>query len=221
MDENGEGGPGESGESRRPNPGWRLSRPDGNPDEITYHYDRERRLRKAPDAVRELYHPTEKPRRMGPFRIGPGSRMQLATMLVVLIVSGVALFITITNKDEGTYDLRGNRVTVQAIRLPEEGMVIVAIAKTIPKSSPLWNRRPTGVPYFGTVGIEVSPFLPAEAAIGEPAPQGDPEETFFLRVNFTEANPEFFRFTVPFESQALKLVFRAAELQLAVNVAVE
>ena len=57
----------DSGEKRRPNANYRLSKENANTDEITYYYNREARLAKAPQSVRDLYN-EDPPKRAGLFR---------------------------------------------------------------------------------------------------------------------------------------------------------
>ncbi|MCL2191639.1 MAG: hypothetical protein FWB79_06605, partial [Treponema sp.] len=75
-----------SGDKKRPNANYRLSKTGGAySSEITYHYDRDRRLEKAPKSVQDLYYREDPPRRSGLFRNVPGGKIQLFTMVVILL----------------------------------------------------------------------------------------------------------------------------------------
>ena len=199
-------------EKKRPNANYKLSKTNDNPKEITYHYSRDRRLEKAPQSVQDLYYKEEQPRR-GLLKIASGGKVQLFTMIAILLVSVLALVVTILGREGDTYDLEGNRITVQAIRYEE--MVIMALRKTIPSRRQFLSLRPVRPPYMGIVSIEV---LPVSAPLEYTPLFGN---MFFHRVTFTEESPEFFRFTVPFDSDELELVLRTENKDLYVRVMVE
>ena len=201
------------GDRKRPNANYRLSKEKTNPkpDEIVYHYNRDRRLEKAPQSVQDLYYKEEQPRR-GLFRGFSSGRIQLFTMIAILLVSTLALVTTILGRNDETHDLDGNLLTVQAIRY--ESMVIVAIGKTTRPARQFLRLRPIRPAYTGPVNIEVWPASHTEQML----PFGN---LFFHMVNFTEESPEFFRFTVPFDADGLELAFRTESRDLYVMVAVE
>jgi len=203
------------GERKRPNAGYRLSktREDLRPDEIVYHYDRERRLEKAPKAVRDLYCAEDPPRRSGLIRAG--GRAQLFTMIAILLVSILALAATLLGRDADARDIGGNRVTIQAIRY--DGMIIMALAKTAPSARQFLSLRRVRRPHVGPVAIEVFPIQPPEiAAMGLP-----PQPSFYHSAVFTEESPEFFRFALPFDAEELGLAFRADGWEALARVRVE
>jgi len=196
-------------ERKRPNANYSLSKTDARPDEIRYHYDRDRRLEKAPKSVRELYYKKEdeQPRRIGMFRLAPlGGRFQVVLMVFILLISLMALITTLIGRDDDTHDFEGNRITVQAIRY--EQMVIMALRK-IHGTAPVFALRPARALHVGEVDIEVSPAGAPSANVS------------FHRVTFTEESPEFFRFVVPFDSDELELVFATEGRTLSVRVRVE
>jgi len=197
---------------KRPNANYQLSKTNVKPHEITYHYSRDRRLEKAPQSVQDLYYKEEPPRR-GLLKIAAGGKVQLFTMIAILMVSVLALVVTILGREGDTHDLEGNRVTVQAIRYEE--MIIVALGKTVPNRRQFLSLRPVRQPYTGVVSIEVLPMPPPAdytSLFGS---------IFFHRINFTEESPEFFRFTVPFDSDELEIVLRTETRDLYARVMVE
>jgi len=202
-----------AGDRKRPNANYKLSKTGGAySNEITYHYDRDRRLEKAPKSVQDLYYREDPPRRSGLFRKAPGGKIQVFTMIVILMISTMALVITIIGRDGDTHELEGNRVTVQAIRYEE--MVIMALRKTTGPTRTFLGLRPGRPAYTGAVNIEISPVTYLELT----SPFGN---IFFHMVNFTEESPEFFRFTVPFDTDELELVFRTENRETSVRVRVE
>jgi len=206
-DENGSGGDGGE-KAKRPNANYRLSRTNENPkpEDIVHRYDRERRLEKAPQSVRDLYLQTEARPRRGLFR-GAGGRTQIFTMIAILLVSVFALVSTILGRDGQTHLLDGNRISVQAIRY--ESMVIMALRKTEGGPRPPFSFGPRRAAYTGPVGVEIRPS------------PGESGSVFFHRIDFTGESPEFFRFTVPFDAPELLVVLEAGNSSASATVVVE
>ena len=240
-------------ERKRPNANYRLSKTKTNPDEIVYHYDRERRLENAPQAVRDLYTQAEqkRPKFLG---MNVGNRFQVIMMVFILVICAMALAATLAGRNKDASKFGGNTLVIQALRLtdeetevdppqedvlsseealpsadasflsetaspsgtvplgsePPESMVIVAIDKTVRNTGFLWNRKPAANFYTGQVDVEI---LPADAAAGK-AP-------FMQRLRFAAVSPQFFRFTVPFDSDELDIVLKAEGLDLSVKVPVK
>jgi len=197
--------------SKRPNANYNLSKTNDNPrpEEIVYHYDRDRRLEKAPQAVQDLYYKKDEPARRGLFRPS-GGRIQLFTMIIILMVCLMALVVTLIGRDGDSHEFEGNQLAVQAIRYGD--LVIVALRKTVRTTRPFLNFRPAPAPYTGTVSVEVSPVPLVEQA---------PAAVSFQMLNFTGESPEFFRFAVPFDSDELDLVFRTENRTLSLRARVE
>ncbi|MCL2558457.1 MAG: hypothetical protein FWE09_08255 [Treponema sp.] len=182
----------EQAEKKRPNAGYRLTREsdEPGPQGIVSHYDRDRRLEKAPQAVRDMYYGAEHgPRKRSVF----GGKIQLFTMVAILIVCGMALAATLLGRGEGAVELAGNTVAIQAIRF--EGTVIVALRKTArPGGGFLSFLRRAGAPYEGPVRIEARAI---------PEENGAPS---FHMVRFTAEATEAFSFALPFDAQEIELV---------------
>ena len=201
----------EKGQRARPNAGRRLSRPDGGaiPEAPVFHYDRGRRLEKAPESVRGLYEEGEPPRRPAFARAVPGGKIQLFTMLAILLVSVMALVVTVMGRDD-SLDLAGNRVTVQAIRY--DGLTIVSLGKTARTERRFLSLRAPRPPFAGPVYVEARPVW-ADADPGAGAS--------FHSVVFTERRREFFSFSVPFDAGRVEIALRAGDAELRVEVEVE
>jgi len=191
-------------ERKRPNANYRLSKESADPDEIVYHYDRERRLEKAPQSVRDLYKDSP-PRRFS--LLGPlvGSKPRAMLFATIMIASLLIIAISFLNLASDTYDFDGNRLTVQAILF--EDIVIVALKKSV-GSGPLarMNR-----PYTGAVNIGVAPAMKAGEA-------GEQEDVFYNRIFFSAAPKESYSFAVPFNSGELLLVFQSEKKTLSVKI---
>ncbi|MCL2600689.1 MAG: hypothetical protein FWD88_05870, partial [Treponema sp.] len=95
-------------EKKRPNANYRLSKTNANPrpEEITYHYDRDRRLEKAPQAVQDLYYKKQEPTRRGLFRgASQGGKFQMMLMVFILVICLVTLITVLVGRDGDTHDL--------------------------------------------------------------------------------------------------------------------
>jgi len=192
-------------EKKRPNANYQLSKANANPEEITYHYNRERRLAKAPKAVRDLYDEEKKPKqRFSLFRPLTGSKQHATMFYSIIVACLLILAISFLGIVGDTFDLDGNRLTVQAIRYEET--VIVALRKTVRKGALALLSKP----YNGAVNIAVAP-----AAKTGQQPRDD---IFFHRIFFTAEPQEFYRFALPFDSEELVLVFQTEKKTLDVRV---
>jgi len=193
----------DNGEKKRPNANYRLSKESANPDEIVYHYNRERRLAKAPQAVRDLYK--EKPKkRFGVFGPLVNTKPKLMMFGSIVVICIMLLVISFMGLVGDTYDFDGNRLTVQAIDF--EGTIIIVLKKTIRKDA---IARLSG-PYNGAVNIAVAPAAKA----GQPPPQ----DIFYHRIFFTADQEELYRFAIPFEAEELLLVFQTEKKTLDVRI---
>jgi len=201
-------------EARRPNARYNLSRPDEpdreiDPAEIVYHYDRERRLEKAPDSVRDLYYQKAEPqpRRLRLLPAGPGGKFQLLTMIAILLVCAMALAITLLTGDSGDFVFEGNRVALRALR--HDGAIIVSLRKTYGAPGRFLGFGRRSVPFEGPVYIEVlEPGTPIENAS-------------FHRAVFTAAAIETFTFAVPFDTDELYVMLTAGDATTLARIAVE
>jgi hypothetical protein len=186
----------------RPNAHYRLSNENANPDEIVYHYNRDRRLEKAPQAVRDMYR-TVPPRRFGFFRSLVDNKPKIAMLITIFILCAMIFIMSTLGVIGDTYSLDGNQLKVEAIEY--EGTVIVSLRKTIPRNTIMRSRS-----YTGAVDIAV---LPAGSI--------EPENAFFHRIFFTVEQTEHYRFAIPFEAGDLMFVFQTEKRTLNVKVTPE
>ena len=190
---------------KRPNANYRLSKENTNPEEITYHYNRERRLEKAPQAVRDLYKERPKQRfgLLGPLISTKPRLMMFGTIVVFCIIILLISFLGLVGN---TYNFDGNHLTVQAINF--EGTIIITLKKTVRKD--IFARL--SKPYNGAVNIAVSPVLKTDEVMGM-------QDIFYNRIFFTAEPEELYRFSVPFDpSESLLLVFESEKKTLNVKV---
>ena len=189
----------DGGEKRRPNAHYRLSKENANEDEITYYYNRENRLAKAPQSVQDLYN-EEPPRRSGLFRSLIDTKAKKLTFASIVVIILMFLMISVLGLTSDSEDIEGNRISAQAIRY--EGTVIVTIKKTIKKN--IIGRTVSA--YTGAVNIAVT------------IPHITPQDIFYHKIFFTLEPQEMYRFTVPFDSQEMTLVIQTEKRTVTMKV---
>jgi hypothetical protein len=196
-------------EKKRPNANYPLSGQNIDENNLVFHYNRERRLAKAPQAVRDMYNKPQSPYRFNLFRPLVSTK-PLAMMFGSIIIACILILIVSALGLAGSsYNLDGTRVSLQAIQY--EGAVIVVVKKTIPKD--ILTRFSSAAPYSGAVDIAVQPVI-------RTADQ-EPQAVFHHRIFFTLEPEEIYRFSVPFDTKELALVFKTEQKTLGVAVKVE
>jgi hypothetical protein len=182
-------------EKQRPNAKYRLSNENANPEGFTYYYSRERRLAKAPQAVRDLYN-DEPPKRGGLLRSLLNSKPKVMMFASIVIMCVAILFLSTFGYTGSAYELDGSKLAVQAVKY--EGVVIVAVRKTINKN--FVSRFSS--PYTGAVSVAVT--------------AGDtlPENVFYHTIFFTLESNEQYRFSVPFDADELTFFFQTEKKAL-------
>ena len=186
----------------RPNANYKLSKPDRavNPEEeekLTFYYDRERRLAKAPQAVKDLY--TEKKQyRFNLLRPLVADKPRAILFFTILIICASIIILSILGYFDNSYSLDGNKIEITGAKY--EGITIVVLKKTLKKGSLS--------AYSGAVDIAVSP-----AASGE-----DGElPVFYHRVFFSMEPLEEYRMAVPFDSPELMMVLQTEKNTLNIR----
>lgn len=196
----------------RPNANYQLSKQNPGKDELVFYYNRERRLAKAPQAVKDLYR-EEKPKRFGFLAPLLGSKPRAMMFGSIVLICVTMLILSVLGYTSDSYDLEGNQVAVQAIRY--EGTVIVALKKTVKKNALF---RSAGA-YAGAVNIAA---FPAKANSGQdPSPSDELTEVppvFIHRLFFTLEPQEDYRFAVPFDAEALALVLQTEKKTLSITI---
>jgi hypothetical protein len=197
-------------EKKRPNARYKLSSENANEEGIVFHYNRERRLAKAPQIVRDLYK-AEPPRRFNLLRPLVATKPLAMMFASVVIASILILVVSILGLAGSSYNLDGNRLSLQAVQY--EGAIIVVVRKTIPQGA-FARFSAAASPYTGAVDIAVQPVI--KAAAGQ-----EPEAVFYHKIFFTLEPEETYRFSVPFDSNTLALVFKTEQKTLGVTVKAE
>ena len=193
-------------EKQRPNANYRLSNENTTGEEIVYHYNRDRRLAKAPKSVQDLYK--EGPRRKsGFFRSLVGTKPKAMLFSTIMIVSVMIVLISVFGLASDTHELEGNTLSIQGIRY--EDLVIISIKKTLKKDTPLQRGRA----YTGAVNIGISPVIKS----GQEQNMGA-GDIFFHKIFFTNESVENYSFAVPFDQEELALVFQTEKKTLSLTI---
>ena len=191
-------------EKKRPNAKYKLSNENVQGAEIVYHYNRGRRLEKAPQSVRDLYK--EQPRRrFGLLHTLIGNRpgaMLFGTIIFLCILMLLFSYFGFTGDSR---ELDGNIISVSGKNY--EGTVIIEVKKKPRKDK--FARRIN--PYTGAVNIAV--FPPAKS--GQEQNQYD---IFYHKIFFTNEPEEHYRFSVPFEQSELALIFQTEKKTLSLTI---
>ncbi|MDR2717848.1 MAG: hypothetical protein LBB89_07290 [Treponema sp.] len=197
-------------EKKRPNANYQLSNKNINEEQLVFHYNRERRLAKAPQIVRDLYK-AEPPRRFSLLRPLISTK-PLAMMFGSIVVTSILILVVSALGLAGnSHNLDGNRLSLQAIQY--EGAVIVVVKKTLPKGV-LARFSSTTTAYTGAVDIAVQPVIKA-------AVEQEPQAVFYHKIFFTLEPEEIYRFSVPFESGELAIVFKTEQKTIGVTLKAE
>jgi hypothetical protein len=198
-------------EKKRPNANYKLSGQSVDENNLVFHYSRERRLAKAPQAVRDMYNKSQQPHRFNLIR--PLVRTKPLAMMFasIIIICVFILVISALGLAGSSYNLDGNRVSIQAIQY--EGATIVAVKKTIPKDI-ISRLSSAAAPYTGAVDIAVQPIMKTDA-------DQNPQAVFYHKIFFTFEPEEIYRFSVPFDTKELAVVFQTEQKTLGVTVKAE
>jgi len=186
----------------RPNANYQLSNTnnavnaDGE-EKLTFYYNRERRLAKAPQDVKDLY--AEKPKRgFNLLRPLIADKPRAMLFLTIVILCAAIFLMSLLGYFNNSYSLEGNKIEIAGTKF--EGITIVVIKKTVKNNN-------AGA-YSGAVDIAVSPAV-----------SGESEEypAFYHRVFFTLEPVEEYRFSVPYDSADLLMVLQTEKNSLKLS----
>ena len=186
-------------QKQRPNANYKLSKPDytGNEpipqEDLTFYYNRERRLARAPQSVRELYT-NVKPRRFGFFSSLVSTKPKLFLFLTILLLCVTILVLSFTGHLGRSYILEGNQLLITGVR--HQGATVLTINKSIRGE----NIRNV---HTGAVDVAVAPVT-----------EDDDFPVFFHRLFFTLEPEEEYSFVVPFDAPELVMILQTARSTL-------
>ncbi|MDR2953224.1 MAG: hypothetical protein LBU82_08290 [Treponema sp.] len=188
--------------AERPNANYRLSKGEsGNladEENLQFHYKREERLAKAPQAVRELYA-EKKPARFSLFRPFASNKPMPMLFLTILALCATLIVLSKTGALEKAHSLDGAKIEITGTRF--EGTAIIVVRKTLKKEN--------SALYTGAVDVAVSP---AVKSMEEEYP------VFYHRIFFSAAREEEYRFAVPFDSEELAMVLQTEKSSLKIKL---
>jgi len=198
-------------EKKRPNANYPLSGQNVDENNLVFHYSREHRLAKAPQAVRDMYNKPQQPHRFNLIR--PLVRTKPLAMMFasIIIICIFMLVISALGLAGSSYNLDGTRVSLQAIQY--EGAAIVVVKKTIPKDI-VSRFSSAAAPYSGAVEIAVQPVIKTAA-------DQESQTVFYHKIFFTLEPEEVYRFSVPFDAKEFAIVLQTEKKELRVTVKAE
>jgi hypothetical protein len=194
-------------EKKRPNANYKLSGENVRNDNMVFYYNRENRLAKAPQAVRDLYKEQPK-QKFSLFRPLLSSKPLTLMFISIVILCLVILAVSNMGLLGDSYVLDGNQLSVRAVKF--EGTIIVMVDKTIKKNgmARFFDSDPA---YTGPVDIAVQPLIKNDVFF-------EPDDIFLHRIFFTLEPQEYYRFSIPFFTEELALVFKSEKGTLTLTV---
>jgi hypothetical protein len=190
----------ETGNIQRPNAKYKLSKGDNaditREEELTFHYNRERRLAKASQAVRDLYK-EQKFNRFNLIRPLIADKPRATIFFSIIILCTAILLLSVLGYFDKFYKLEGNKLEISGTVF--EGTTIITVKKII-------NSRLSV--YTGAVDVAVSP----------PVETDEQYPVFYHRLFFTFEPEEEYHFAVPFDSTELLLVFQTEKSSLKIKL---
>jgi hypothetical protein len=195
----------DNNEKKRPNAKYKLSNEKPNTDNIVYHYNRESRLEKAPQAVRDLYK--EQPRRrFGLFHALVGTKPGAMLFGTIMFLCALMLAFSYFGLTGDSRELDGNIISVKIKKY--EGTALIEVRKTHRK-----DRFARGIKAY-TGAVDIAVFLPAKPGEEQSRQAAD---IFYHRIFFTNEQEEHYSFTVPFEQSELAFIFRTEKKSLSMT----
>lgn len=178
----------------RPNSKYDLSRKN-NEENLVFYYNRERRLEKAPQSVKDIYTEPKKSGRFGLFTSLVADRPRAFLFCSIVVLCAVIIFLSVYDNLDSVHSFEGARLEISGTRY--EGITIIVLRKV--------NRNADV--YSGAVDIAVS------------VESGDLENfpVFYHRIFFSLEKEEEYRFSVPFDEENLLLVIQSENNSLKIR----
>jgi hypothetical protein len=180
---------------RRPNANYNLTKQENGysiygEDKLKFHYNRERRLEKAPQIVKDMYKGDNKPGRFGFFKSLVSDRPRSMLFFSIVILCAIIFMLSVLGRLDSAYTLDGNTLEISAVIY--EDNTIVVLQKNV-------NKNKTDF-YTGAVDIAVSPKARET--------EMDDFPVFYHRLYFSFEEEQVFRFAVPFDEPVLLMVIQ-------------
>jgi len=194
---------------KRPNAKYKLSKPDNavvNEEDLVFYYNREQRLSKAPQHVRDLYK-EKKPNRLGFLGVLVGDRSRKMLFFTIILLCALIWLFSFLGFLDSPYNLDGNLVKVSASVY--ENTTIVVINK----------RNKSMGAYTGAVEAAISVPAPSQEGAGEQTEFNAP--VFYHKIFFTNEKEERYSIAVPFESPELLIVLATEKKSIKLKAPVK
>ena len=169
-----------------------------------FYYSRERRLNRAPQAVRDMYEGNIK--RPGFFKSFFATKGNFMVFMVIVIAAVTGLATRFSGRERETGVKLGAN-TLALIIVQEEEAQVLGISKNAPKS---------GEFYTGPVDVAVSPVAPKPK---EGAQQEAPP-VFSHRIIFNPAESEIYRLPLPFDKTEYFVLLKTGDEQKTIRIRV-
>ena len=173
-----------------------------NTDTIFY-YSREHRLSRASANVRSMNDGKPIRPSLSKTLFATGAHRLIFVAIVIAIVA-FSLANRFSGRGNDGVNLGGNTLAAGITR--EEGILILEIVKTMPKS---------GEAYVGNVDLSVSPVV-SQLKEGEKAPQ-----IFSHRISFNSVETETYQVSLPFDGNDFLVIFKNDSGQKSVRLKVK
>ena len=184
---------------RRPNEKYKLSKGDSLVDpkeeELVFYYNREHRLAKAPQSVRDLYTAQKKPR-FNLLKPLVADKPRAILFFTIIIICIFIVVLSILGFFDSAYMLEGNKIEVR--ETVYDGTTIIDLSKKVKSKGA----------YSGAVDIVVIAAVQPD----EETPQ------FYHRVFFTLTPEEEYRFVVPFDPPELLMLVQTDKSILKIKL---
>jgi hypothetical protein len=197
------------GGGKRPNAKYKLSKPDNAEnakEELTFYYNREHRLAKAPEYVQDLYK-KKRPNRFGFFGVLVADRPRKILFFSIIIICVMIWLLALLGYFDSSYTLDGNKIKISGTVF--EGTTIVVITKTVKNKNA----------YTGAVDAAVS--VPVSLQDDASVQTENNFPVFYHRVFFSLEKEEQYRLAVPFESGELLIVLQTEKQSLKIKLAIQ
>jgi len=195
---------------KRPNANYQLSKPDDAvvPEhELTFYYNREHRLSKAPKYVQALYE-EKKPNRfawlgfVGVLVADTPRKIMFFTIILMCVLIWLFSFLGFITSP---HNLEGNLVNISASFYENTTIVVI-------------NKKARGMnAYTGAVDVAVSVPLPEQ----ELSEHSADAPIFYHRIFFSQDKQEGYSLVVPFESEELLIVLQSEKNSIKLKVPVK
>jgi hypothetical protein len=174
--------------------------------EVTFYYNRERRLERASPAVRAL-NEEGPPVKRGLIRSLTSTKPHLFLFISILIIMAMIMaFSALSGSPHNNLTMTGNTLRISAGRSGDESFIVINKSIAAKEENP----------YIGEVYVAVSPILRSSEKI-----ESADIPVFTARIFFSLEQEEEYRLVLPFAGENYMLLFQVGDQQAAARVKAE